>query len=204
MLLMHLDVSEDVAEALYLKHCRLSEAGMPSMLLLVGLIRSFGGREADIHTALRKGFSSGKPNFVSNSALAIQFWLYSAGLSLAPRPPTDLIREIGVILATRRIDALGDALWVAEWVFSDGEPIDQETIRDLALEGLASLVDELAYGREVQQDVDVPLLRWRCVCLARAMHNAGCNDTSVTEWLTAAQDDPLPEVRYKVSDLVVK
>ena len=117
--------------------------------------------------------------------------------------PADLIREIGVILAARRIDALGDALGVAEWVFADGEQADQERLRKLAVEGLGPLIDELAYGREFSKDVDVPLLRWRCVGLARAMHVAGCDDKAVTDWLAAAREDPLPEVRYKVSDIVV-
>ncbi len=201
--LMYVDLPEDVAEALYAKHRKLNALGVPAMPLLVGLVRALECRQSEIQTALRKGFSSGDPKLVSNSAVAMQFWLDFAGREMVCRPPLDLTREIGVIIATRRVDALSDALWVAEWVFSDGQEGDRDELRQLALEGLGSLVDELAYGREYPQDVDVPLLRWRCVGLARAMRERGCHEKAATDWLAAAQDDPLPEVWHKVSDIMV-
>ena len=203
-LLMHLDVPEDVAETLYKKYQQFGKLDLPAMPLLVGLVRSLKGREAEIHTALRKGLASDAPRIVSNAAMAMQFWLYFARRSMAPRPPSDLIREIGVIVATRRIEALGDALWVAEWVFANGEDGDQQELRQLAVEGLRYLIDELDYGREFSKKADVPLLRWRCVGLARAMKKGGCDDKAVMDWLAVAQEDPLPEVRHKVSDVVVK
>lgn len=203
-LLARVDVPETVAERLYSKHRQFADSNVPAMLLLVGLVRSLKTREAEIHTALRKGFSSADSPLVSDAALAMQFWLYSAGQSMAPRPPSDLIREIGVIISTRRIDALADALSVAEWVFAHGQRDDQEELRQLAAEGLGSLIDHLDYGREFPKDADVPLLRWRCVSLASAMSKRGCNDSAVTDWLAEAQKDPLPEVRHKVSEIVVK
>lgn len=202
-LLMHLKVPEDVAEALYEKYQQLGELDVPAMPLLVGLVRSLKGREAEIHTALRKGLASDDPQFVSNTAIAMQFWLDFARRSMAPRPPSDLIREIGVIIATRRIEALGDALWVAEWVFANGEDGDRQELRQLVVEGLRYLIDELDYAREFPKEADVPLLRWRCVGLARAMQKGGCDETAVMDWLAVAQEDPLPEIRHKVSDIVL-
>ena len=133
----------------------------------------------------------------------MQFWLDFAGRGMVCRPPSDLTREIGVIIATRRVDALGAALWVAAWVFSDGEEGDRDELRQLVIEGLGSLVEELAYRHPFAEDVDVPLLRWRCIGLARAMHERGYDEKAVMDWLAAAQDDPLPEVWQKVSDIVV-
>ena len=202
-LLMYVDVPEDVAEALYAKQRKLGASGVAAMPLLAGLVRSLECRESEIQTALRKGFSSGDPQLVSNSAVTMQFWLDFAGRGVVCRPPSDLIREIGVIIATRRVDALGAALWVAAWVFSDGEESDRNEVRQLVLEGLASLVEKLAYRRPFPEDVDVPLLRWRCIGLASAMHERGCDEKAVMDWLAAAQDDPLPEVWQKVSDILV-
>ena len=202
-LIMYVDMPEDVAEALYAKHRKLGASGVPAMPLLVALRRLLECRESEIHTALRKGFSSSDPQFVSNSAVAMQFWLDFAGRGMVCRPPLDLTREIGVIIATRRVDALGDALWVAEWVFSQGEDGDRDELQQLAVEGLGSLVDELDYGRTFPENVDVPLLRWRCVGLARAMHEKGCDEKGVLAWLSVARKDPLPEVRHTVSDIVV-
>ena len=203
-LLMHLDVPEDVAEALYRKHMQFGDSDVPAMPLLVGLVKSLKAPETEIHTALKKGFSSGDVRFVSNAAVAVQIWLDFAGRCMAPRLPSDLIREIGVIIATCRIDALDNALWVAEWVFAHGEHADREELRQLASEGLGSLIDVLDYGRELPKEADVPLLRWRCVGLARAMNERGCDDVAVMDWLAAAREDPLPEVRHRVSDILFK
>ena len=202
-LLMHVEVPEDVAEALYKKYQQFGESGVPAMPLLVGLIGWLKGREAEIHTALRKGLASDDPQFVSNAAFAMQFWLYFARPSMAPRLPSDLILEIGVIIATCRIEALDGALWVAEWMFANGEDGDRQELRQLAVEGLRYLIDDLDYSRKFSKEVDIPLLRWRCVSLARAMQKAGCDDKAVMDWLAVAREDPLPEVRHKVSDMVV-
>ena len=202
-LLMYVDVPEDIAEALYAKQLELAATEMPAMPLLVGLIRSLKHRQSEIHRALRKGLSSGDPRLISNSAFAMQFWLYFAGEGMVCRPPADLIREVGVIIASRRVDALSDALWVADWVFSDGEDGDQDELKQLAVEGLAYLVDELEYGQNFQHGIDVPLLRSRCVGLARAMRERGCEEKAVTDWLVAAREDPLPEVWHKASEVTL-
>ena len=174
------------------------------MPLLVSLLGSLKGRDAEIHTEVRKGFSSAASPIVSSAALAMQFWLYYAAQSLVSRPPSELIREIGVIIVTRRIDALSDALYVAEWVFEHGEQADCNELLQLAAEGLGSLFQELSYERQPPIDADIPLLRWRCVSLALAMNNRGYTETPVLDWLREAQKDPLPEVRNRVSDIMVK
>ena len=203
-LLVHMDVPENVAIAVYKKYRSYHDSSVPAMPLLVSLLRSLKEREAEIHTEVRKGFSSADSPNVSSAALAMQFWLYYAGQSLVSRPPSDLIREIGVIIVTRRIDALSDALYVAEWVFEHGEQADCNELRQLAAEGLGSLIQELSYERHPPKNADTPLLRWRCVSLARAMNKRGYTEIPVIDWLKEAQKDPLPEVRNRISDVVVK
>ena len=203
-LLMHLDVSDDIAVALYDKYLKYDESGVPAMLLLVSLVRSLKGRESDIHTEVRKGFSSADSTTVSSAALAMMFWLYYAGQSMVSRPPLELIREIGVIIVTRRLDALDAALSVAEWVFDHGEQTDHKEMRELAAEGLGLLIQELSYDRHPPKNADIPLLRWRCAALARAMRKRGCTESPVMNWITEAQKDPLPEVRNRISDILLK
>ena len=200
-LLMHVDVPAEVAEALYAKYEGFVASEVPAMPLLVGLVRSLEDRESEIGRALRKGFSSWDSRVVSNSAVATQFWLYFAGRGMVRRPPVDLIREVGVIISTGRVDSLGASLWLAQWVFTDGEERDQDELRELAVEGLASLVSELEYGRAFPDDVDVSLLRWRCVGLARAMRDRGNEEGAVKDWLAVAMKDPLPEVWQKASNI---
>ena len=78
-LLVHLDVPDDVAVTVYKKYRSYHDSSVPAMPLLVSLVRSLKGREAEIHTEVRKGFSSPDSPIVSSAALAMQFWLYYAG-----------------------------------------------------------------------------------------------------------------------------
>ena len=101
------------------------------------------------------------------------------------------------MIATRRKKALGQALEIAKWVFDEGNDAQKEAIRDLALQGLGYLVEELRYDREYDQDDDVPFLRWACAHLALAMAECGLgDDPAVARWSENIENDPLPEVRY--------
>ena len=200
-LLMYVDVPAEVADDLYAKYERLVASGIPAMPLLVGLVRSLGDKEAEVRSVLRKGFSSRDSGVVWNAATATQFWLYFAGRGMVGHPPVDLIREVGVIIATGRVNALGAALSVAEWVFTDGDKRDRDELGELAIEGLSSLINELEYGQTFPDDIDVSLLRWRCVGLARAMYQRGYENRAVKDWIEAAAGDPLPELWRKVSNI---
>ena len=109
-----------------------------------------------------------------------------------------MIREIGIVIATRKRASLGRALEVAKWVFDKGTDAQAEAIQQLALQGLDSLSQELRYDREdAQYDDLVPLLRWRSAQLALSMANCGFEEASpVVRWLAIVREDPLPEVRY--------
>ena len=200
-LLMYVDVPAEVADDLYAKYDRLLASGIPAMPMLVGLVRSLGDKESEVRSVLRKGFSSRDSGVVWNAAVATQFWLYFAARGMVCRPPADLIREVGVIIAAGRVDALGAALWVAEWVFADGEEGDRNELQELAVEGLSSLISELQYGQTFPDDIDVSLLRWRCVGLARAMYESGYESKAVKDWMDAAEGDPLPELWRKASNI---
>ena len=114
-----------------------------------------------------------------------------------------LIREIGLMVATRRKNLLNRALQVARWIFTDGSAEQQGIIANLLLDGLRYLSEELRYdNRKVDKDeANIPLLRWGCVHLALAMSKAGSeygSDSTVKRWAIEAQEDPLPEVRHAV------
>ena len=90
------------------------------------------------------------------------------------------------------------SLQTAKWVFDEGNNAQKEAMRDLALQGLSYLTEELRYDREDHgPDDDVPLLRWRSAQLALSMAEAGSkNAPAVSRWLEIAENDPLPELRY--------
>ena len=114
-------------------------------------------------------------------------------------PPNDLFREVGLMIAARRKQALSWALQVAKLVFDEGTEENREAMSEYVLQGLVYLAEELSYGREHDDATDVPLLRWRCTQLAWSMSKAGLTDyPAVAHWLEIATSDPLPEVRYAV------
>ena len=83
-------------------------------------------------------------------------------------------------------------LQTARWVFDEGNNAQKEAMRDLALQGLSYLTEELRYDREDHgPDDDVPLLRWRSAQLALSMAEAGSkNAPAVSRWLEIAENDP--------------
>ena len=145
------------------------------------------------------GLASDNDQVAKDAAGALEFWLRSGkdmAVGLAP-PPTDMIQEIGIIIATRRKAALIPALRIARWVFLEGSPEQREAIRDLATQGLGYLAQELQYDESHDEDIDLPLLRWGCTHLAIVMAEHGFDaDPAVARWVANSRNDPLPEIRH--------
>ena len=153
---------------------------------------------------MRMGLVSDNVDLAEGAAVGLHHWLMASAeaASQIQPPPNDLVREIGIMIATRRKKALGQALEIAKWVFDEGNDAQKEAIRYQVLQGLGYLVEKLRYGREDDQDddFDVPLLRWRCTHLALAMAECGLgDDPAVSRWSENIKNDPLPEVRYAKS-----
>ena len=60
-------------------------------------------------------------------------------ITRAMAPRADLIQEIGIAIATRRRPAVRAALGLTKWIFERGDHADQETLRQLTIEGLGYL-----------------------------------------------------------------
>ena len=174
-----------VGEKLYEKVQVLNESGSPGFGLISGLIKAMPNRFDELILTMRTGLLSDNVDIAEDAALGLYHWLTTsaeADSQIRP-PPDDLIREIGVVIATRKKTVLAQALKIAKWVFDEGNDVEKETIRDLVLQGLGSLVEELRYDREHDLDIDVPLLRWRCTHLALAMAECGLgDDPAVIRW----------------------
>ncbi len=198
-ILVEIQIPESIGEKLYNKMKDLNESGLPKFGLIAGLIKAMPNRFDELISTMRMGLVSDDVEQAESAAVGLYYWLTRSAEadSQVQPPPNDLVREIGIMIATRRKKALGQALEVAKWVFDEGNDAQKEAIRDLALQGLGYLVEELRYDREHDQDADIPFLRWRCAHLALAMAECGLgDDPAVTRWLESAKEDPLPEVRY--------
>ena len=200
-IISNIEIPESICEKLNKKLQKLNESEIPGFRLITGLVKSMPNHISDLALLMKTGLASENENLAENATAGLYDWLTTSADTAAQihHPPDDLVREIGVMIATRRTKALGHALQVAKWVFDEGGDSQKETIRDLALKGLDYLAEELRYDREDVQDdiIDVPLLRWRSAQLARSMEAQGLGDApSVSQWLKIIEEDPMPEVRF--------
>ena len=179
----------------------LHESKVPAYQLVHGLTKVLPNRRDELIMLMRRGIVTDDTDFAAHAAVGLFEWLRATtdSSSQIQPPPDDLIREIGVTIATRRKGMLDQALQIADWVFSDGIPSQKDTIRDLVIQGMSYLLDELRYDRRNDRssdDIDVPTLRWRCAELAVTLSRTGVEDPAITQWMDSIEDDPLPEVRY--------
>ena len=198
-LLLAIRISEPVARKLYAKIGRLDRKDFPAWRLAPGFAMALPDRFDEIVLSLRMGLASDDSRSARGAAEDLWFWLQAATVleDGPPPPPDDLVREIGIAIATRRKAMLPVALQVAKWIFAEGAPQHRDILRDFALQGLGYMAEELRYDRDAEPDRDAPLLRWGCTHLALAMTAAGHGgDPAVARWVENARTDPLPEVRH--------
>ena len=187
-----------LAEKLYAKGQQLTEQQIPVLSLPAALVKFIPGRSEDIAIALRVGMTSDDGELAIDAMSGLYIWLKAASDSESgvPQPPDDLVREVGIAIASRRSAAIVPALQVAKWIFHEGQASQKELIRQLVEDGLTYLVEELRYDRKHENPDEVPRRRLYCVELAAEMAKDGQNASpAITGWLEAATEDPLPEVR---------
>ena len=201
-LLLHVKPPPQVVDLLYAKHSRLFDAGLYSMPLLVAIHKHAASRRDTIHETFKKAITAEKEVIVYSAVAAIQCWLHFEQRRVVAAPPADLLREIGFSIATRRAAALDPALWLAKWIYENGQERDQRALHSLTIEGLEYLFRELDYSQmDLTDNQTVPDMRWKCVAIARAMHNLEYDDAIIQAWLERAREDPLPEVRHTASNV---
>ena len=219
LILAKIEIPEDVAKDLYMKANSMRDMNVQrfsvwtsdpiygervafAYAVLPGLIKAMPDRVDDLSGWIRLGLTSDDDLQVRESMSTLQSWMAIAASdsnAIIP-PPDDLVREIGVVIGTRRKVALPNALEAATWIFEGGDTEQQKAISQLVLPGLLYLVEELRYDREHEDGNSVPTLRFLCAQLAKSMAQKGYADSpAISRWLEIARDDPLPEVRYVIS-----
>lgn len=203
LLLSEVRVPASLAQTLNLKvkdlhDPQLGEKGIPAFVMLPGIWRSAPGLLDDIDVTMKKGLASEDVRMASSAFGALRFWLEREKDGSQLPPLEQWVREVGVAIAVRR-QAAGAALDVAKWVFEQGRTGHRDAIRDLVVTGLGYLLEQLRYDRETADanGLDIPLTRWRCIQVARAIAVEQSETPEVVRrWLELGRDDPLPEVRH--------
>lgn len=186
---------------LYEKLRKLTDSGIPAFEPIHGLFRIMPERLDELMTWLRMGLASEDDAMAASAMSSLLMWLMASAdtdKSLHP-PPEDVLRDVGLIVASRRSASLPQALQLAIWVFKEGALDHREAMRDLVTLGLIVLAEELKYDHDSDSEnrSDLPLLRLLSVQLAQAMADSGFKaEPPVALWLEIGKNDPLPEVRY--------
>ncbi len=205
-ILVKIDECTPFGEGLFKRARELQEHGVQTRGLAAGLVKRCTSQFNEVVHWMRTGIASNDKHTASAAIRGLSFWLQtSSEEDKAIRAPTvDIIREIGVIVATRREPALAAALECGKVILVHGTAEQKNEVSDLFVEGLIYLEKALAYDREGDADDvgragerDIPLLRWGCVELAHAMRREGFeNVPTIVNWIERGASDPLPEVRY--------
>ena len=139
-----------------------------SFSLIPGLVRTLKDRVDTMVMWLSSGLASGEEIRVNNAMVAIRTWALAPEELALQTAPDSLIREVGAIIASRRKDALTEALLCATLIFDRGLQSHRDAIATFALHGLGYLAEEVQYARYLE-DEDVPTVRLLCVQLASYM-----------------------------------
>ncbi|WP_249979342.1 SIR2 family NAD-dependent protein deacylase [Vreelandella olivaria] len=202
-LLIFFDFPRKVVDAVYKKV--MSEDNAAFCFLYPGLSKYYASNANAISHRIRIFLSSEDEESADKVLEMLNVWLkYSRDSSFhLPDIPDDIVKEIGIIVATRRKKGLNRSLQFFRKVFSKGEDSQKALVYEMILHGLSYLIEELDYSRSHNADTDsIPLWRWGCAHLALAMAEGGFGyDPIVKKWVSVAENDPLPEVRNAASPL---
>ncbi len=200
-ILAEIEVTTDLAVRLYEMVRRMNDVKIPAYDLFPGIANAKPDLLGEVARLMSTGMVTDDEMAADNAMWSLGKWMMWAahGARDFIGPPSHLVREIGRAVAARRRTVLGSALECTRWVFEKGDGDQREAIREAVLEGLGYLVEQVRYDRErpAEEVSDVPLTRWRCVRVARAMAGDGLDQNPlVGRWLEIGRADPLPEVRH--------
>lgn len=198
-IVVYIDIPQQTAEILFNKMNYLLSHNIYTYHVVGILSKSIPNKIDEIHTFLRKGIISDIPENNEHAMFGLFIWLKQSlkyKVSQLNTPSDDLVREIGLSIATRKQTNLIQALLSSIIIFKYGEKATQDIISSLVLEGLEYLILEECYSVAHNRPEFVPIIRLNCIRLAHLMSiNGYKNELIILKWLNEANNDPLPEVR---------
>ena len=185
----------------------LDETDLPEALLALPV---FYGLSADIdrrvESAFRRCLSVGDRRVTPAAVDALDHWLNLSSRERALPLPRAIYDRVLLALERGRIGGLAHLVYLARRMTDAG------LWGVVELDRIAEVLDELQgatdYGpsagdADIESDraVFLPLIRAECVRLARALEGKGVTTEPVCAWRDLAVHDPLPEVRYAISEM---
>ena len=173
----------------------------PSLLALPCFLPSTAGLMADVISALRTGLLASEAQHVGNAAGAIVGWAKLVRKEALPELPRSLVERLIATIEARRAIGLSAMLAAARSLLELGF-LEEEDLKRLT-ETISEIRREVRY-EEVALDtmdaVSASLVRAECVRLAVALKEHVADDGSLQAWIDEASTDPLPEVRFSLTE----
>jgi len=191
----------------------LAKHGLPVAAVLPAMQIIQPGR--DVAPEMRRALASYEGEFYTSALRGFVHWMQicrpgpkSSSAIRLPPPPVDLLRELGMIVATRRQPGLPKALDAVAWVLGNcpETAADRHFLESLvvALEYLWAETKYRLFGSDSDRIPynDVPRCREQAVRIAALLRSTRAAEReTVHKWLEAALSDPLPEVRRAVVEV---
>lgn len=178
---------------------RLEKAGLPTATAYPWLAALEPARADKWVGRLRQALVDPNPEQARTAVRAVFDWLTLEPICERCAPTPDLAREIGLIIASRRVSNLCESLeCMTMLIQKHRNAVDDQSI-ELAVDGLRYLTDEADYGRPGSTSVfpehKIPEIRAAAARLVVALFECcSLHDETLERWLTEAKGDPLPEV----------
>lgn len=153
-----------------------------------------------IESQIRRALFKRDKNAVHAALSTINRWI-NMGVEGYPKLPENLARGVVSIVSNLRYPKLHASLYIAR-LLVENSLINDDDI-NLLIYALEDLETEAAYANWNQEHAEthnLPFVRRNCILLAKAMMDNEFNHAQCQRWLEIMKDDPLPEVRYVLSE----
>ena len=170
-----------------------------------GCLQYFLNNSSDLREriirSLRRGVIGSTFDDVVGATTAITKWIALIQTNSLPALPEQLIEQVVSAVETRREPGLNALLHCVRILAEANFLSSQHTARLAeALDDLFVETDYLNIDPDTREAVSLPLVRAECVKLARTLDRMGIGSAVTTSWIAAASVDPLPEVRFALSE----
>jgi hypothetical protein len=197
-----------------LKSGERTEQRARSLLAFIGRTGSWPGLRAlpyflpasaeltrDVISALRTGVLGSDVQHVANAALAVVAWAKLVHKGALPELPRSLLERLIATIEARRAIGLSAILDATRSLLELGflEEEDLERVR----ETISEIRREVRYENvplDTMDAVSASLVRASCVKLAVALKDRVADDGKLQAWIDEASTDPLPEVRFSLTE----
>jgi SIR2-like domain len=181
---------------------RLIDAGLvPSAIGVLALVvRIRPEYEERTVKTIRRAIVGRNRDEIGAAVTAIENWLSLPADTNHPLPAT-IAEQVIAAIANRRETNLSNLIWCARRLLSAGALTPQQRLS--LVEALRDLFDETKYDRiesTGQRGLLLSLIRAECVKLAKQLFSLGVTDSAITDWIEVGRTDPLPEIRWALTD----